>query len=119
MKKTWNRLIIICVVLLAAVACGTIIFLIPYYNEYKVFRNTYAILVWTSTYWSENNFVVKCIQDSFKTLRENNFAYKQIIIGETNPKYIKINEFIDNDPNVDIFNINQKIELKNIGGILV
>ena len=37
MKKTWNRLIIICVVLLAAVACGTIIFLMPYYNEYKVF----------------------------------------------------------------------------------
>ena len=89
------------------------------YKEYKVFRNTYAILVWTSTYWYENNFVVKCIQDSFKTLRENNFAYKQIIIGETNPKYIKINEFIDNDQNVDIFNINQKIELKNIGGILV
>ena len=37
MKKTWNRLIIICVVLLAVVACGTIIFLMPYYNEYKVF----------------------------------------------------------------------------------
>lgn len=37
MKKTWNRLIIICFVLLAVVACGTIVFLMPYYNEYKVF----------------------------------------------------------------------------------
>lgn len=89
------------------------------YKEYKVFKSTYAILVWTSTYWSENNFVVKCFQDSFKELRENNLAYKQIIVGETNPKFIKINEFIDNDSSVDIFNICQKIELKNIGGILV
>lgn len=89
------------------------------YKEYKVFKSTYAILVWTSTYWSENNFVVKCFQDSFKELRENNLAYKQIIVGETNPKFIKINEFTDNDSSVDIFNICQKIELKNIGGILV
>ena len=89
------------------------------YKEYKVFKSTYAILVWTSTYWSENNFVVKCFQDSFKELRENNLAYKQIIVGETNPKFIKINEFIDNDSNVDIFNILQKVELKNMGGILV
>lgn len=37
MKKTWNRLIIICFVLLAVVACGAILFLMPYYNEYKVF----------------------------------------------------------------------------------
>lgn len=89
------------------------------YKEYKVFKSTYAILVWTSTYWSENNFVVKCFQDSFKELREKNLAYKQIIVGETNPKFIKINEFIDNDSNVDIFNILQKVELKNMGGILV
>ena len=89
------------------------------YKEYKVFKSTYAILVWTSTYWSENNFVVKCFEESFKELRENNLAYKQIIVGETNPKFIKINEFIDNDSNVDIFNILQKVELKNMGGILV
>lgn len=89
------------------------------YKEYKVFKSTYAILVWTSTYWSESNFVVRCFQESFKELRENNLAYKQIIVGETNQKFIKINEFIDNDSNVDIFNILQKVELKNMGGILV
>ena len=76
-------------------------------------------MAWTSTYWSENNFVVKCIQESFKELRKQNIAYKQIIVGETDPTQIKINEFIDNDINVDVFNIFHKIELKNIGGILV
>lgn len=92
---------------------------IDFYKEYKRNKKSYAVLIWTSTYWSENNFVVKCIQESFKILREENIAYKQIIIGETDPTFIQINEFIDNDKNVDIFNIFQKIEIKNIGGILV
>ncbi|MGN1326931.1 MAG: hypothetical protein ACI4VQ_02440 [Clostridia bacterium] len=92
---------------------------VDFYREYKRNKKSYAILIWTSTYWSENNFVVKCIQESFTKLRENNIAYKQIIIGETDPTFIQINEFIDNDENVDIFNIFQKIEIKNIGGILV
>ncbi len=70
-------------------------------------------------YWSENNFVVNCIQSSFKELRKQNIAYKEIIIGETNPDYMKIFEFIDNDSNVDIFEICQKIKIKNVGGILV
>lgn len=92
---------------------------LSFYKEYKAYKNKYAVLIWTSTYWSENNFVVKCIEDSLKELKANNIAYKQIIIGETDPTYIKINEFIDNDSNVDIFDIFQKIEVKNIGGILV
>lgn len=90
-----------------------------FYTEYKAYGKTYAILIWTSTYWSESNFVVECIDKSFKELRKNNIAYKQIIIGETDPTYIKIKEFMDNDNNVDIFKILQKIEIKNIGGILV
>ena len=88
-------------------------------TEYKVDKKTYTILIWTSTYWSENNFVVKCIEDTLKQLRKKNIAYKQIIIGETDPTCVKINEFIDNDKSVDIFEIFQKIEIKNMGGILV
>ena len=88
-------------------------------TEYKVDKKTYTILIWTSTYWSENNFAVKCIEDTLKQLRKKNIAYKQIIIGETDPTYVKINEFIDNDKSVDIFEIFQKIEIKNMGGILV
>lgn len=37
MKKTWNRTIIVSFVLLAVVACAALVFLMPYYNEYKVF----------------------------------------------------------------------------------
>lgn len=92
---------------------------IDIYKEYQAYGKQYAILVWTSTYWSENNFVVNCIQNSFKELRKQNIAYKEIIIGETNPDYMKIFEFIDNDSNVDIFEICQKIKIKNVGGILV
>lgn len=92
---------------------------IDFYKEYQAYGKKYAILGWSSTYWAENNFVVKAIQDSFKELRRSNIAYKQIIIGETNPEYVRINEFIDNDKNVDIFSIWQKIEIKNIGGILI
>ena len=92
---------------------------IDIYKEYQAYGKQYAILVWTSTYWSENNFVVNCIQSSFKELRKQNIAYKEIIIGETNPDYMKVFEFIDNDSNVDIFEICQKIKIKNVGGILV
>lgn len=89
------------------------------YKEYGAFKETYAILIWTSTYWTENNFAVKCIQDSIKEFRRMDIAYKQIIIGETDKTYIKINEFSENDSNVDIFNLIQKVEIKNIGGLLV
>ena len=89
------------------------------YKEYSAFKEKYVILIWTSTYWTENNFVVKCIQDSIKEFRRMDIAYKQIIIGETDKTYIKINEFSENDSNVDIFNLIQKVEIKNIGGLLV
>jgi len=88
---------------------------VNFYDEYKVFRKKYVILVWTSTYWSKTNYVVKCIEETLAELKEHNIAYKQIIIGETDPTYIKINEFIENDPNVDIFNIFQKkMQMGNI-----
>lgn len=92
---------------------------VDFITEYKVDKKIYTILIWTSTYWSENNYVVKCIEETLKQLRRENIAYKQIIIGETDPTYVRINEFIKNDKNVDIFKIFQKIEIKNIGGILV
>ena len=62
-------------------------------TEYKVDKKTYTILIWTSTYWSENNFVVKCIEETLKQLRKKNIAYKQIIIGDkavfsVNPKFV-------------------------------
>ncbi len=92
---------------------------VDFINKYKINKKTYTILVWNSTYWTENNFAVKCIEDTLKQFRRQNIAYKQVIIGETDPTYVKINEFIKNDKNVDIFRIFQKIEIKNMGGILV
>lgn len=95
------------------------LFKVDFYKEYKVGRKQYAILVWISTYWGETNSSVQCIQNTLEKLRELDIAYQQIIIGETDVTYIKINEFIDNDDNVNIFEIMPKIKIKNIGGILI
>ena len=43
MKKTWNKLIIVSFIVLAVVACAAIVFLYPYYNEYKVFDGIEAV----------------------------------------------------------------------------
>lgn len=88
------------------------------YHEFKANKREYAILIWTETYWSENNFVVKIIEDTLKKLRAKNIAYQRLIVGITDPTYIRIDEFILNDNNCNVFNIFQKIEVKKIGGIL-
>lgn len=90
-----------------------------FYKEYKVKNKEYAIFVWTSTHWPETNYSVECIQTTLPELRKKNIAYKQIIIGETDVTYIKINEFIDNDDNVNIFEILPKIKIKNVGGMII
>ena len=92
---------------------------LTYYKEFKAFKKNYAVLVWASTYWSQNNFVVRAIEDTLPSLREQNIAYKLIIIGETDKTNLQIREFVANDSNVDVFNIIQKIELKDFGGIII
>lgn len=92
---------------------------VTYYKEFKAFKKTYVILTWASTYWSESNFVVRIIEDTITKLREQNIAYKLIIIGETDKTFIRVDEFIDNDSNVDVFNIVHKVELKDFGGIII
>jgi len=92
---------------------------LTYYKEFKAFKKSYAVLVWASTYWSQNNFVVRAIEDTLPLLREQNIAYKLIIIGETDKTYLEVREFSENDLNVDVFNIIQKIELKDFGGIII
>ena len=56
MKKTWNKLIIVSFIVLAVVACAAIVFLYPYYNEYKVFDGIEA------GQWNE-------VQKSYEALR--------------------------------------------------
>lgn len=92
---------------------------LTYSKEFRAFKKDYAILIWASTYWSENNFVVRIIEETLGSLREKNIAYKLIVIGENDNTYIKIKEFIDNDSNVDVFNVIQKIELKDFGGVII
>lgn len=90
-----------------------------YIKEYEVKNKKYTILGWSITYWPLSNYSVESIQRTLDVLREKNIAYQQIIVGNTNPTFIKINEFIDNDENVNILEPVTKIKIKNMGGILI
>lgn len=72
MKKTWNKLIIVSFIVLAVVACAAIVFLYPYYNEYKVFDGIEA------GQWSE-------VQKSYEALDSE----KQKAVQEMLPDYAK------------------------------
>ena len=72
MKKSWNRRIIFSFVILAIVACATILFLLPYYNKYKVFSGIEA------GQWNE-------VQESYEALDAQNQADVQAML----PDYAK------------------------------
>lgn len=90
------------------------------FQEYFADGNVYFFILWGDTYWPDTNFTVKAIEQSFPKLRKRNIAYQYIRLGKTNSneKEIKINEFIKNDNNVDIFEVLTSIKIKKIGGIL-
>lgn len=90
------------------------------FQEYFADGNVYFFILWGDTYWPDTNFTVKAIEQSLPKLRKRNIAYQYIRLGKTNSneKEIKINEFIKNDNNVDIFEVLTSIKIKKIGGIL-
>jgi len=90
------------------------------FQEYRVDNNVYFFILWTDTYWPETNFTVKAIEESLSNLRRGNIGYQYIKIGLTshNEKKIKINEFIKNDDNVNIFEVLTNIKIKKFGGII-
>ena len=90
------------------------------FQEYRVDNKVYFFIFWTDTYWPETNFTVKAIEESLSNLRRGNIGYQYIKIGITNnnEKEIKINEFIKNDDNVNIFEVLTNIKIKKFGGII-
>ena len=53
-----------------------------------------------------------------KYLKKENIGYQYIVLGISDKKYIKINEFTKNDSNVDILELSTKIKIKKIGGYI-
>lgn len=90
------------------------------FQEYRVDNNVYFFILWTNTYWPETNFTVKAIEESLSYLRRGNIGYQYIKIGinNSNEKEIKINEFIKNDDNVNIFEVLTNIKINKFGGII-
>lgn len=90
------------------------------FQEYYADDNCYYFIVWGDTYWPENNFTVKAIENSLSKLRKNNIPYQYIKVGisNSNEKDVKINEFIKNDDNVNVFEVLTSIKIKKFGGIV-
>lgn len=90
------------------------------FQEYYADDNCYYFIVWGDTYWPENNFTVKAIENSLSRLRKNNIPYQYIKVGisNSNEKDVKINEFIKNDDNVNVFEVLTSIKIKKFGGIV-
>lgn len=90
------------------------------FQEYYADDNCYYFIVWGDTYWPENNFTVEAIENSLSKLRKNNIPYQYIKVGisNSNEKDVKINEFIKNDDNVNVFEILTSIKIKKFGGIV-
>ena len=88
------------------------------FQKYIVDNKEYFFIILSNTYWAENNLTVKIINEALPVLRSNNIAYQLISIGINEKQDIKINEFIKNDKNVDIFELSTNIKIKKIGGII-
>lgn len=88
------------------------------FQKFIVKDKEYYISLWSDTYWPNNNYTVRAIEESLDELRKKNIAFKYIVIGLTNQEFIKIKEFTKNDENVDVLDISSRIKIKNFGGII-
>lgn len=88
------------------------------FQKYTTNNKQYFYVIWSNTYWPDNNSTVKAIKESLPILRKMNIPYQFITLGITEKDDIKIDEFIKNDRNVDIFEVSTNIKIKKIGGII-
>lgn len=88
------------------------------FQKYEVAGKQYSFIIWSETYWPDTNYTVQAIEEALPMLKKDNIPYQYIVMGITDLKYIKKEEFIKNDKNVDIFEISTKIKIKKFGGII-
>jgi len=89
-------------------------------NMYKKFikdNKEYIILGWKSVFWPASNKSIKILEDSIRKFKQLDIPYQYIVMNEERLTDIEIYEFIDNDSNVNIFEIERKIKkiVKNDG----
>lgn len=89
-------------------------------NMYKKFikdNKEYIILGWKSVFWPVSNKSIKILEDSIRKFKQLDIPYQYIVMNEERLTDIEIYEFIDNDSNVNIFEIERKIKksVKNGG----
>lgn len=82
-------------------------------NMYKKFikdNKEYIILGWKSVFWPVSNKSIKILEDSIRKFKQLDIPYQYIAMNEERLTDIEIYEFIDNDSNVNIFEIERKIK---------
>lgn len=86
------------------------------WNEINLKRNfsknsrNYCALGWSNTYWPETNKSVMSINKTIRKFRENDIPYQYVVIGK-NIEYLKKEEFIENDSNVDVIDISINLKI--------
>ena len=88
------------------------------FQEFSEGEKTYFLIIWSNTYWANTNYTVEEIEKALPILKKENIGYQYIVLGISDKKYIKINEFTKNDSNVDILELSTKIKIKKIGGYI-
>ena len=78
-------------------------------RNFKKENREYIILSWQSTYWPKSNKSVKILKKTLETFKKLDIPFQYIQMNEENIYDIEINEFIENDSNVNVFTIEQKI----------
>lgn len=82
-------------------------------NMYKKFikdNKEYIILGWKSVFWPVSNKSIKILEESIRKFKQLDIPYQYIVMNEERLTDIEIYEFIDNDSNVNIFEIERKIK---------
>ncbi len=88
------------------------------FQEFNENDKTYFLIIWSNTYWANTNYTVQEIEKALPILKKENIGYQYIVLGISDKKYIKIDEFTKNDSNVDILELSTKIKIKKIGGYI-
>ena len=88
------------------------------FQTYKQDEKNYILSIWSNTYWPDTNYTVQAIEEALPILKKENIPYQYIVIGITDSRFVKIDEFIKNDKNADMLEISTKIKIKKFGGII-
>ena len=78
-------------------------------------KKEYIILGWDNVFWPATNKSIKLLEKTIKKFRKLDIAFQYIVLNKDELEDVRIYEFIENDKNVDVFEV-KTIIIKKCGG---